>query len=87
MEDKLNFGDLVDCDLRASHGGDITRAYIIGFTTYGPDTVAVIADGEWHGMAVNVGHLTRVSAGHDGKARKLRNRYDGLYPGFLAPHA
>jgi hypothetical protein len=72
----MKIGDLVYCDLRASHGGDIYQGYVIGHHTLSrPDSeIVILADEKAWGMPVNVAHCTLVSSGHDEIAQRLRER-------------
>lgn len=75
----MKIGDLVEYDLRASHGGDLGQAYVIGHMAYAKDgSVVLLADEKGVGMPINVAHCKVLSTGH-GIAERFRQRYVGLY--------
>jgi len=83
----VNFGDLVSYDLRASHGGKVEKAYVIGTMKYSDDVV-MLADEKGIGMPINVCHCRVVSSGHEELARRFRARYEtelSKYPPCMKP--
>lgn len=84
----MKFGDRVEYDLRASHGGDLGYGYVIGVPQHsrGYDHIVMLADESAIGMPINAVHCKAV--GHDSAlATGYRKRWDERYPDFLAPLA
>lgn len=84
----MKFGDVVEYDLRASHGGAIETAVCIGVPRYsrGYDDVLHLATGNHIGMPINACYCTAV--GSDvAAAERYRQRWVAKFPDFLAPVA
>lgn len=76
---KLKVGDVVTCDLSASHGGEPDTGVVIGHTF---DNVCVVASLNAVGMPINEAHCTRIAESlEEGSA--YRKRYIARFPGFL----
>lgn len=80
----MKFADLVEVDLRASHGGKRERLYVVGAMAYSADVLLVASDATV-GMPVNKGNCELISEGHNERARYYRKRYMKRYPQSLRP--
>lgn len=79
----MKFGDIVEYDLTASHGGQIEQASIIGEPHYSDGDVVMLATENCIGMPINVGHCKVIATGNESHAEELRARYVSKHPGFL----
>lgn len=74
------FGNKVRYDLDGFSGEGI----MIGFPVYSKDcSVLVLADDAFHGIPINMKWCKRLRRPDIEKAKRLRERYDSLYPTFL----
>jgi len=81
----MRFGDLVEYDLTASHGGQIEQATVIGEPGYSDGTVVMLATEKAIGMPINVRHCRVIASGNESPAEELRARYAKKFPGALKP--
>lgn len=80
---EFKFGDLVRYDLRASHGGDVEEAFVIGEPFYSENgSHIVLADHLEVGMPINAGHCTLVSAGHTDQCQAFLDRWRAKFPSW-----
>lgn len=82
---KVRFGDFVEYDLTASHGGKVERAYVAGEMAYSKGDVVLLATDGFVGMPINVSHCKTLSRGHFEKANELRSKYLTICPDSLQP--
>lgn len=84
----MNFGDRVQYDLRASHGGDIGYGYVIGVPGYsdGYGHIVMLADESAIGMPINAGHCAVIGR-DEALATRYRERWNERLPGFLKESA
>jgi hypothetical protein len=82
----MQFGDRVEYDLRASHGGDLGYGYVIGVPKYsdGYEHIVMLADESSIGMPINAEHC-KVVGRDEALATTCRARWDKRYPDFLVP--
>jgi hypothetical protein len=80
----MKFGDLVEYDLRASHGGKIERAYVLGEMFYSDDGSHVLLGNPGQlGMPIHSGHCKVISSGHETICAPLRKEYERRWPDGL----
>jgi hypothetical protein len=79
MMSEFRFGDLVQCDLRSSHGGDVTTHIIAGTMAYADD-VFLLATEQWVGMPCHASHLKLVERGLLVEAKAYHDRYRQMFP-------
>lgn len=83
----MKFGDLVEYDLRASHGGNLERAYVLGEMSYSKNgDVILLSDQGLVGMPINRRHCRLISGGHETICASLRAEYEHKWPSGLKPH-
>lgn len=71
-----SFGDYVSYDLRASHGGTIGYAYVIGEMNYSEGGSHICLAGEKElGMPIHEAHCSVISSGHNDLCRSYRTRW------------
>lgn len=86
----MKFGDLVEYDLRESHGGEIERSYVLGEMSYsvtdedGPSHVLLGCD-KYDGMPIHTVHCKVISSGHEKECLPWRERYLTQWPTGLKP--
>lgn len=80
----VKFGDRVEYDLRASHGGDLGYGYVIGVPNYsqGYGHIVMLADESYTGMPINAAHCREIG-GNEALATHYRERWNERHPGFL----
>ncbi len=77
----IKFGDLVNYDLRRSHGGNIERAYVIGEPPYSNGgSHLMLADEAAVGMPINADHCALISSGHTEICARLLDRWNARFP-------
>lgn len=82
----MKFGDLVEYDLRASHGGKIERAYVLGEMGYSEaGSHLLLGNPGVLGMPIHSGHCKLISGGHETVCESLRAEYERQWPDALKP--
>lgn len=76
----ISIGDLVSWNLDQQGGTN----YVFGVMSYSNDVVCVGSD-QHIGMPIHRRYCRVESRGHLVEARRLYDRYDGKFPGALAP--
>lgn len=81
----MRYGDLVEYDLRESHGGNVEQSYVIGEMTYSDDRshVLLACPKYPHGMPIHSGHCNILSSGHEAICAPLRAAYLKDWPNAL----
>ena len=80
------FGDLIEYDLRASHGGKIEQAYVLVEMHYSEEgSHVLVGTEEFQGMPIHSGHCKVISRGHESICEPLRERYLAQFPDGLKP--
>lgn len=78
------YGDLIEYDLRASHGGKVERAYVIGEMSYSENgSHVLVANPGQLGMPIHTAHCKRIAGGLEDIAAPIRAAYLKQWPNAL----